>query len=495
MKARQDDPRYQKEVHRQRETHFTAEYGKIQEAAGDRELHFDPKTGGYYWFEEAEPQGRDLPPGPGRGPREGAPGYGPTKWFSNVLATTEEEFQKISEPLRLKSAELDVQATRKIQEGDPVAGLFPYMGARVMQAGAGVYGGVTFALRPVKWGESISGVVSIATSLKKPGGAAHQTAQWIAQDPFRAAVEVGSTYVGAKLFGKIDTKIGEYRLKQFYKKYPPEAFYIDDMHLDFPEEITGSSIHVQSAKVKGAESFEFSTFNKKTGKFEVFGGGVTDQTFIDPKLKPTFPRLYTKFFTLSETLHLPALRIPDVTAQALGRSQASIPALSISLSSLTRSRSLTRTRSPTSFMDPFTYQEPIYEPQLQTTITEPKLRVPSSEVPPITIPKPKAILDTPQLLKIIQPQRVRQRQRTLVAPMLKVRGILKEAPIQVPLAPLPPMQHILRKGPKVSYRPRKKKRRKTKKEKGFGLLEVRVDPLKMKGVKKGRSSLKDVLKF
>lgn len=197
------DPRAQQQYHKRREAHFSEQYEKILEAAGGREVHFDPKIGGYFWFIEEEPKKGKGIPGPGMGAREGSLGDVLQQAGAKLLDVEEGFFKSLTQPGREIIKEWDKESKELISKQNLVGGIWPYLGARGAQAVYGIFDALTFPIRPKKWGEAIGGLMSLGTSK----AARAELGRYVAEDPFRFSVDIGSAVAGGYLFGKVASKV------------------------------------------------------------------------------------------------------------------------------------------------------------------------------------------------------------------------------------------------------------------------------------------------
>jgi len=255
--------------HQRVESWHTAELGKILEKAEGAPVHFDPETGGYYYTQPVTTEApRPGIPGPGMGAREGSVGYKLQQAGSKLLSAEERFFTGLTDPGKDIVKQLEGKSKDLISEQKTVAGLGPYLGARATQAVYGVFEGLTFAVRPVKWGEAMAGVGALATSKVSRA----ELGRYIAEDPLRFSVDIGAAVVGGKLFGKVVSRVDAWRLERFYKKFPIEDFYLgDDLHLEFPEEITGQRTVFRGFKVEDATSHPKFGVIDESGKWGELG--------------------------------------------------------------------------------------------------------------------------------------------------------------------------------------------------------------------------------
>lgn len=425
------------------------------------------------------------PPGPGRGYRPGSTGWKIQQEFEKAFIAEERAMTQFRTKI-----EVTIGSLRSRAKKEPFFASAYMATALGLKFGKGFIAGFTYPFRPIKIRESIVGLTTLLTSQQRRTEAVQLAFVRFKGDPLGSIFETAGMFAGPyvleKGIGVGVQKIRAYQTKKFLETYPVEDFLPGEMeiHAQYPTPYEARAFVVTKEKVElGAGFLESHLWKKGSGGLRAI---ITEKE-----------RYLQKIYSYPVTEHLPGLRtgFPTIT-QPIGKVSLFPVALTGIGTALTRIPSIDKPLSE-QIMKTVQKPKPIQiekakeKPfQIYRPIVEPGYI-------PIPVVTPKPIQD-PWIAPKYKPFPITiQRPITVHPPRLI--PILKQPPIQPPLPPPPPMPSPLKttkpRTLRDPYRPRKKKRRKAKKEKFFGILEVRVDPLEMKGIKKRKNTLKEVLKF
>jgi len=426
------------------------------------------------------------PPGPGRGYRPGSIGAKVQRDFEKAFIAQEKAMTRLQTKM-----EVSIGGLRSRAEKEPFfAGAYTAT-ALGLKFGKGFIAGFTYPFRPLKIRESLVGLTTLLTSEQMRTEAAHLAFVRFKGDPIGSIFETAGMFAGPyvleKGIGVGVQKIREYQTTKFLETYPIEDFLPGEMeiHAQYPTPYEARAFVITRERVElGAGFLEAHKWRKGSGGLSAL---ITEHE-----------RYLRRIYSYPVTEHLPGLRIgfPSIT-RPLGKVSLFPIALTGIGTALTGIPSI---------------DKPIFE-QITKTVQKPKpIQIERAKEKPFQIARPK--IEPGYVIKpIIEPK---PKEETWIAPGYKPFPvtitiprpvivfpprpipILRQPPIQPPLQPPPMLIPLKTKPPRLpidTYRPRRKKRRKAKKEKWFGLLEVRVDPLETKGIKKRKLSLKEVLRF
>jgi len=489
-------------AHKIREAHFTEQYSKILEEAEGKPIHFDPETGGYYWEvpqeEPPPPTEPKVPMGPGRGPRLGSIGYRIAQPFQRGMEAFETKITAMTMPLVEFGKSQQDKSLLLFEEGKPLKGFGAYMAGVTGYTAHAFVEGLTFPIRPIRWGETISGVTSLITDAE----AQKQFRRTIAKDPFTFAMRVGGGVAGGYTFGKITSKILDVTLG---KPKGTKEFITYEKQVKVPRRVTTTTtkrvlkvqkdptkVHYQ--KFRGWDKLSRDIDKSASEWFagKQLGGRASTILEHDPMRYIYRPRIETitgfrkvmeKTITKSTRTALSTrtmmdfysvIKAPkDILPSALGLlGGVSTLKAPPTLKTVMETRGITEAR--------------IKVPQrLTSPIKKPIISIkPFIETIPFVIPKYTLRLMSMPMIKektITTPT-----QKTLPLGFSIPRFTIKEKPIKVPriaeITRIPPEQPF-----RYRYRP-EDKRKKRKKMVPLGAIgELRLRPVKFR-------SLKDVLK-
>jgi hypothetical protein len=114
------------------------------------------------------------------------------------LEKEEKIVEKITKPLGEKQVQLHAKSVELAEKGRPWEGFGYYMAGTGLRFTRGFVEGVTFPVRPIAWGQTVSGLSKLVTSPEARGELIGE----VARDPFGFAAEAGGGIAGGYTFGK-----------------------------------------------------------------------------------------------------------------------------------------------------------------------------------------------------------------------------------------------------------------------------------------------------
>lgn len=422
------------------------------------------------------------PPGPALGPRPGSIGAKTQRALEKGFIAQEKAMTQFRSKIEFTIGKLRSRAAEETFFSRA------YMTTALgLKFGKGFVESFTYPFRPLKIRESLHGLTTLATSEQIKTEAMQLAFMRFKGDPLGSIAETAGMLAGPYVLEKGISlgfkKIREYQTTKFLETYPVEDFLPGEMeiHAQYPTPYEARAFVLTREKVElGAGFLEAHRWIKGSGGL--------------PALITKQQRYLQRIYSYPVTEYLPGLRtgFPSIT-QPIGKVSL-FPFAWVGIG--------------TALSEIPSVDKPLSE-QATKTVQKPKLLQRAKEKPvkilrpkvepgyvpfPVIVPKPK---EETWITPGYKPLSITIQKPITVFPPKPIL-VLKQPPIQVVPFPPPPMPSPLKaiktRRPKETYRPKKKKRRKPKKEKGIGILEVRVDPLKTKGIKKRKNSLKEVLK-
>jgi hypothetical protein len=198
---------------RQREAdlRFQEQYADILERAQGQPVYYDPEADRYYWFEKTETT-KELLEVPEwsrfRGAKPDSPAYNIQQGSIKIFQEMEKGFTGLTAPIEKQIAERETASLQLAAEGKPWAGFGAYAASVGAYTLYSAFEAFTFPVRPIRVGETISGVVALATTAE----ARRQLIGTIAKDPFKVAAGVAGGLAGGYAFGRVASKAADVTL-------------------------------------------------------------------------------------------------------------------------------------------------------------------------------------------------------------------------------------------------------------------------------------------
>jgi len=305
------------EAQRRREAAYQQAYDEAHEkatkAAMGAEVQFDPEKGVFYWYAEQEPDPLLAPPewSRFRGPKEGTIGHTLSTKFKEILGVEEKAFKTRTDPLLVYTGKQEEKSLELMQEGKPWEGFAAYSRGIASHFAITTFEGLTFFVRPAMWGQSIAGMITLATDKEAFG----QLRSVVAADPFKVAMGVAGGVTGGYIFGKGVSKISDIVLGKQTSLTRLEDLDFEVENIQTKWRLKGSQKRIRSKYLIPEEFEDLSFADEVMGVLEgeevsIAGKLKTTEGFIDDALEAI--KRKTKASLKTEG-------IPEFEAQLLGK--------------------------------------------------------------------------------------------------------------------------------------------------------------------------------